>query len=74
MLKMTNADDLMLCLGDFVPEEPAVGIIEVERVECVIYHLHANTPICQYFCFRVWLTGLRWPVRQFPQVGELWRR
>ncbi len=59
MLDVTEVYELMFQLGDLVPIEPTLGVMEVQRVDGIINQPIANVPILQYLCARVWFGDQR---------------
>ena len=54
MLKMPQADELMLYFGDLVPKETTLRTGEVESVHSTIDRPIANAPVLQHFFLCVW--------------------
>ena len=53
MLYVANVDQLMLQLGDLIPAEAALWIIQVDRIHGIVDHPIAHRPVFQHLRLRV---------------------
>src|SRR5262249_47389916 len=73
MLKMAKTDDLMLHFGNLVPRKSAVRVVHIEHINRRIDRSVADVPVGQYLLLRVWLSRLRWTVRQLTHLRAVGR-
>src|SRR5713226_4447703 len=62
ILNVANVDDLVLHLGNLVPTEAALRIVQVERVNGIVDHRPADAQVAQHLRLCIRSPGLQWSV------------